>query len=132
MIILRQKEFASTKESREKSKERNKKDNTRKALNTAQGVTAVGALGTSIGTTMATKKAMKKLSKQAAKKGVYYDGGLIMGPRKVVEAVERLDKRIAKNAKKGNKVALGLAGASLGLGTVKLARDIKAKKKENK
>ncbi len=132
MIILRQKEFGSTKKSREEAKERNKKDNTRKALNTAQGVTAVGSLGTAVGTDIAGVKAIKKLKEQAAKKGVKYNNALIIGPEKSVKAVSRLDKRIGKNVIKGNKVALGLAGASLGLGIAKHTRDIKKAKKENK
>lgn len=132
MIVLRQKEFGSTKKSREEAKERNKKDKTRKALDTAQGITAGGALGTSVGTVITGIKAMKKLKEQAAKKGVKYNGSSIIGPVKSVKAVSRLDKRIAKNVMKGNKVSLGLAGASLGLGIAKHSRDIVKAKKEKK
>ena len=132
MIIYRQKEFASTKESREKSKEKNEKDKTRKVINAAQGATAVGALGTAIGTEVATNKAKKKLAEQAKKKGVSYDGFLIHGSPKGVKAVEKLDRRITKNARKGNMISLGLTGASLGLGIAKHTRDAKKAKEEKK
>lgn len=132
MIIYRQKEFASTKESRKKSKEMNEKDKTRKVINAAQGATAVGALGTAIGTGVATKKAAEKLKEQAAKKGVKINNGIIIGPVKGVKAVKKLDKKIAKNAKKGNMISLGLTGASVGLGIAKHTRDIVKKAKEEK
>ena len=131
MIILREKEFASTKESRKKSKEMNEKDKTRKVINAAQGATAVGALGTAIGTRVAINKAAEKLKEQAAKKGVKINNGTIIGPVKGVKAVKKLDERIAKNVKKGSMISLGLTGASLGLGIAKHARDVK-KAKENK
>ena len=132
MIILREKEFASTKESRKKSKEMNEKDKTRKVINAAQGATAISALGTAVGTGVAERKAVEKLKEQAAKKGVEISNGVIKGPAKSVKAVKKLDERIAKNAKKGNMISLGLTGASLGLGIAKHARDIKKAKEEKK
>jgi hypothetical protein len=138
MIILREKEFASTKESRKKSKELNEKDKTRKVINAAQGATAVGALGTAIGTGVATKKAAEKLEEQAAKKGVHLtynaQGRTLVGPTtlKRVGAIDRLENRIIKNAKKGGKISLGLASASVGLGIAKHTRDTKKAKEEKK
>ena len=138
MIILREKKFASTKESREKSKEMNEKDKTRKVINAAQGATAVGALGTAIGTVAATKKAAEKLKEQAAKKGVRLTysskGRTLVGPMplKRLMAIDILEDRIIKGAKKGGKISLGLAGASVGLGIAKHARDVKKAKEEKK
>lgn len=135
MIILRTKIFASTENSREKSREANKKDKTRKALNAAQGVTAVAGLGTALVTDKKTKEAVNKLSEMAKKKGVVYGNGSIRTthttPKNSFEAVRRLDKRIAKKSKRGNVAALGLAGSSIVLGGIKHGRDIK-KSKNNK
>ena len=138
MIILRTKIFSSTKNSREKSREANKKDKTRKALNAAQGVTAVAGLGTALVTDKKTKEAVNKVKEMAKKKGVAYGNGVIMQTQHITpknknsfEAVRRLDKRIAKKNKRGNIAALGLAGSSIVLGGIKHGRDIK-KSKNNK
>ncbi len=116
MIIYRQKEFASTKESREKVKEANKKDKTRKNLERAQLGTAVGGAATIIeGNRL--KKAAEKIEKT------------IKGKPVDIKKVEKMQK-LGKTAKTLHKTAPYLIAASAGLEAVKIARDIKKSKKK--
>lgn len=114
MIIYRQKEFASTKESRKKSKEMNEKDKTRKVINAAQGATAIGGAAAIIeGNKL--KKAAEKIEKT------------IKGKPVDIKKVEKMQK-LGRTAKTLHKTAPYLIAASAGLGAVKIARDIKKKK----
>jgi hypothetical protein len=116
MIIYRQKEFASTKESRKKSKEMNEKDKTRKVINAAQGATAVGGAAAIIeGNRL--KKAAEKIEKT------------IKGKPVDIKKVEKMQK-LGRTAKTLHKTAPYLIAASAGLGAVKIARDIKKSKKK--
>jgi hypothetical protein len=114
MIIYRQKEFASTKESREKVKEANKKDKTRKNLERAQLGTAVSGAAAIIGGNK-LKKAAEKVEKT------------IKGKPVDIKKVEKMQK-LGKTAKTLHKTAPYLIAATAGLGAVKIARDIKKKK----
>lgn len=118
MIILREKEFASTKESRKKVKEANEKDKTRKNLERAQAGTAAAGVGTIIAGSKLKKAAekMEEVVKESNKKPV---------DMKFVEKMQRK----GKTAKGMNKASLALIGASAGLGAIKIARDIKKNKK---
>lgn len=115
MIIYRQKEFASTKESRKKVKEANKKDKTRKNLERAQLGTAVGGTAAIIGGNK-LKKAAERIEK-TVKEGKAVD----------IKKVEKMQK-LGKTAKTLHKSAPYLVAATAGLGAVKIARDIKKKK----
>lgn len=117
MIIYRQKEFASTKKSREEVKEANKKDKTRKNLENAQLGTAVGGTAAIIGGNK-LKKAADKIKKKTIK------GGPVD-----IKKVEKMQK-LGKTAKTLHKTAPYLIAASAGLGAVKIARDIKKSKKK--
>lgn len=114
MIIYRQKEFASTKESREKSKEMNEKDKTRKNLERAQLGTAVGGTAAIIGGNK-LERAAEKIEKT------------IKGKPMDIKKVEKMQK-LGKTAKTLHKPAPYLIAASAGLGAVKIARGIKKKK----
>ncbi len=131
MIILREKEFASTKESRKKSKEMNEKDKTRKNLERAQLGTAVGGLGVAGGNIIRASRGDKKIKELAHKHGAIGET-ILMGDKKTIDAVKRLQNRLIKKTKTANKVAAGLAATSAGLGAVKIARDIKKAKEEKK
>lgn len=117
MIIYRQKEFASTKESRKKSKEMNKKDKSRENLEKAQLGTAVGGAAAIFGGNK-LKKAAEKIE-EIVKKENPMD----------MEKVNKMQK-LGKTAKTLHKTAPYLIAASAGLGAVKIARDIKKKKKK--
>jgi hypothetical protein len=123
MIILREKEFASTKESRKKSKEMNEKDKTRKSLDNAQAGTAAAGVGTIIAGSR-LKKAAEKMEKVVKEN----NGG-------DMEFVKKMQKK-GKAAKGMDKASLALVGASLGLGIAKHTRDIikgkKAKEEKKK
>ena len=119
MIILRQKEFGSTKKSREESKERNKKDKTRKALEMAQLGTLAGG-GASFAGNRILKHAAEKAEKEIKAKKVI-----------PMEEFEKMQRK-GKTAKALGIGATAALGTSLAIGAVKHARDIKKAKKENK
>ena len=116
MIIYRQKEFASTKESRKKSKEMNEKDKTRRNLDNAQAGTAAAGVGTIIAGSR-LRKAAEKMGKIVKEN----NGG-------DMEFVKKMRKK-GKAAKGMDKASLALVGASLGLGITKHTRDVIKRKK---
>jgi len=119
MIILREKEFASTKESRRKDKKANEKDKTRKNLDNAQAGTAAAGVGTIIAGSR-LKKASEKMEKVVKEN----NGG-------DMEFVKKMQKK-GKAAKGMDKASLALVGASLGLGIAKHTRDVIKKHKDKK
>jgi len=119
MIILREKEFASTKESRRKVKKANEEDKTRRNLDNAQAGTAAAGVGTIIAGSR-LKKAAKKMEEVVKKN----NGG-------DMEFVTKMRKK-GKAAKGMDKASLALVGASVGLGIAKHARDVKKAKEEKK
>jgi len=132
MIIYRQKEFASTKESRKKVKEANEKDKTRKALTIGQAAgVSLGAAGLYAGHKL-SKKSKELLDVAGMNKvNAVFHTDSSERRRELMKEAEKLKKeakplKIAgKRLTKAGKVALG---AGLGLGAVKIARDIKKKK----
>lgn len=118
MIILREKEFASTKESRRKVKKADEEDKTRRNLERAQAGTAAAGVGTIVAGSKLKKAAekMEKVVKESNKKPVD------------MEFVKKMQRK-GKTTKGMNKASLALIGASTGIGAVKIARDIKKNKK---
>ena len=116
MIILREKVFASTKESRRRVKKANEEDKTRKNLDKAQAGTAAAGVGTIIAGSR-LRKAAEKMGKIVKEN----NGG-------DMEFVKKMRKK-GKAAKGMDKASLALVGASLGLGITKHTRDVIKRKK---
>lgn len=94
MIIYRQKEFASTKESRKKSKEMNEKDKTRKALTIGQGIgVGLGAAGLYTGHKL-SKKSKELLDDAGTNKvNAVFHTDSSERRRELMEKAEKLKKR---------------------------------------